>query len=87
MVLGGAHPSIVDAAYLTNALRPKTKFIGIVGSYGWGGKMADQLKSLLVNMRSEIFEPVLVKGVPKEADIERLIDLADLIAERHKSLE
>ena len=87
MVLGGAHPSIVYAAYLTNALRPKTKFIGIVGSYGWGGKMADQLKSLLVNMRSEIFEPVLVKGVPKEADIERLIDLADLIAERHKSLE
>ncbi len=87
MVLGGAHPQVVYAAYLTNALRPKTRFVGIIGSYGWGGKLADQIKSLLVNMRSEILEPVLVKGLPKEEDFDRLIQLADLIAEKHQSLK
>ncbi len=86
MVLGGAHPQAVYAAYLTNALRPKTKFVGIIGSYGWGGKMADQIKSLLVNMRAEILEPVLIKGLPKDEDLDRLITLADTIAEKHKSL-
>ena len=87
MVLGGAHPQVVYAAYLTNALRPKTKFVGIVGSYGWGGKMVDQIKGLLVNMRSEMLEPVLIKGVPKDPDYDKLDELVDKIAELHKSLE
>jgi flavorubredoxin/rubredoxin len=86
MVLGGAHPQAVYAAYLTNALRPKTKYVGIVGSYGWGGKMVDQLKGLLVNLQAEILEPVLIKGVPKDADLDKLDELADKIAELHKSL-
>ena len=87
MVLGGAHPQVVYAAYLTNALRPKTRFVGIVGSYGWGGKLADQLKSLLGTMRAEILEPVLVKGLPKDEDLDRLVTLADTIAEKHQSLK
>ncbi len=87
MVLGGAHPQVVYAAYLTNALRPKTRFVGIVGSYGWGGKMVDQIKGLLVNMRVEMLEPVLVKGYPKDEDFDKLIDLADKIQELHKTLE
>ena len=87
MVLGGAHPQVVYAAYLTNALRPKTRFVGIVGSMGWGGKMVDQIKGLLVNMRVDFIDPVLVKGMPKEDDIDKLIDLADKIAELHKTLE
>ncbi len=87
MVLGGAHPQVVYAAYLTNALRPKTKFVGIIGSYGWGGKLADQIKSFISNMRAEILEPVLVKGLPKDEDYDRLITLAETIAERHKSLK
>ena len=87
MVLGGAHPTVVYAAYLTNALRPKTKFVGIVGSYGWGGKMVEQIKGLLVNMRSEYFEPVLVKGLPKDDDYDKLIVLADEIAAKHATLK
>jgi len=35
-VLTGAHPKVVYAVYLTNALRPKLKFASIIGSYGWG---------------------------------------------------
>ncbi len=87
MVLGGAHPQVVYAAYLANALRPKTKFAGIVGSYGWGGKMVDQIKGLLVNLQAEMLEPVLIKGTPKDEDYDKLDTLADKIAELHKSLE
>ncbi len=86
MVLGGAHPQVVYAAYLTNALRPKTKFVGIVGSYGWGGKMVDQIKGLLVNMRAEFIEPVLIKGLPKEEDLDKLVELADEIEKLHNQL-
>ena len=37
-VLAGPHPLALNAAALVNALRPKAKFAGIIGSYGWGGK-------------------------------------------------
>ncbi len=86
MVLGGAHPQAVYAAYLTNALRPKAKYLGIVGSYGWGGKMVDQLKGLLSNVKAELLEPVLVKGVPKETDTQKIDEFVMKIVELHKDL-
>ncbi|VAX34220.1 Flavodoxin, partial [hydrothermal vent metagenome] len=33
-VLAGPHPYAVNAAFLTNALRPKARFLSIIGSYG-----------------------------------------------------
>ena len=42
-VLTGPHPSVAYAAYLANALRPKLKFVSVMGSYGWGGRMLDQI--------------------------------------------
>ncbi|MEA3349664.1 MAG: FprA family A-type flavoprotein [Chloroflexota bacterium] len=85
-VLGGAHPNVVYAAYLANALRPKTKFVSIVGSYGWGGKMVKQLAGLIPNLKVEIIDPVVIKGRPKAEDFEALDKLATAIAEKHKSL-
>jgi len=35
-VLVGPHPNVVYAAFLANALKPKLKFVSIIGSYGWG---------------------------------------------------
>lgn len=86
MVLAGAHPAAVYATFLMNALRPKTKFVGIIGSYGWGGKMVDQLKGLLGNLKVEFFDPVLVKGRPVENDFEELDKLVEQIVENHKNL-
>jgi len=86
MVLGGAHPQAVYAAYLTNAFRPKAKYIGIVGSYGWGGKMVDQLKGLMPNVKAEFLDPVLVKGVPKDADLELIDAFVEKVVELHKNL-
>ena len=85
-VLGGAHPNVVYAAYLANALRPKVKFVSIVGSYGWGGKMVQQLAGMIPNLKVEIIDPVVIKGRPKDEDFEALDKLAAAIAEKHKSL-
>jgi len=83
-VLIGPHPAAVYAAYLANALRPKVKFVSVIGSFGWGGKMVDQLKSLLYSLRVELLEPVIVKGHPKESDLLALDKLAEVIAQKHK---
>ncbi len=82
--LTGAHPSAIYGVELANALRPKTKFASIIGSYGWGSKMVDQIKGLMGNLKVELMEPVLVKGYPQVNDFKALDVLADTIQKRHK---
>ncbi|MCD4652773.1 FprA family A-type flavoprotein [bacterium] len=83
-VLAGAHPNVVYAAYLANALRPKAKFVSIIGSYSWGGKMVQQLAGLIPGLKVEIIDPVIVKGYPRDKDFIALDKLATTIAEKHK---
>jgi len=83
-VLVGAHPLAAQAALLANALRPKTRFATIIGSYGWGGRMVEQLKGLLSNLKADFIEPVVVRGCPRDGDFAALDDLAEEILARHK---
>jgi len=85
-VLVGPHPSVVYVAYLVNALRPKLKFASVIGSYGWGGKMLEQITGALTNLRVEMLDPVIIKGFPKEEDFRALDRLADKILDKHKTL-
>ncbi len=85
-VLVGPHPAAVYATYLTNALRPKTKFASIIGSYGWGGKMAETITGMLGNLKVEVIPPVIVKGHPREEDFKALEKLADEILEKHRGI-
>ena len=85
-VLTGPHPMAAYAAMLVGALRPKAKFAGIFGSYGWAGKMPEQLTQMLSPMRAELFEPVISKGHPKDEDMKRLDELADQILAKHKEI-
>ena len=86
MVLTGPHPQAVYATYLLNSLRPKTKFISIIGSFGWGGKFIDDIKGLLTNIKAELLEPVVARGYPKEDDFQALERLANEIAKKHQEL-
>ncbi len=61
-VLVGPHPLALNAATLTNALRPKLKYASIIGSYGWGGKAVEQIVSAIPNLKVELLDPVLCKG-------------------------
>jgi flavorubredoxin len=83
-ILAGPHPYAAYSAFLANALRPKTKFLSIIGSYGWGGKTVETLAGMIPNLKVEVLEPVLCKGVPLEVDLKALDDLAAAIAEKHQ---
>ncbi len=83
-ILAGPHPNVAPAVLLTNALRPKLRFVSIIGSYSWGGRTVEQLAAMIPNLKVGILEPVLSKGFPKEADFRALDNLAETIAEKHK---
>ncbi|MCS7201983.1 MAG: FprA family A-type flavoprotein [Dictyoglomus sp.] len=82
-VLSGPHPNVAYAVYLTNVLKPKAKFLTIIGSYGWGGRTVDILKNMITNLEVEILEPVLIKGLPKKEELKALDDLANKIYKKH----
>jgi flavorubredoxin len=82
MILVGPHPNIVYATYLVNALRPKLKFASVIGSYGWGGRMLEQIKGMLINLKIDIIEPVIIKGFPRGEDLKALDVLADNILKK-----
>jgi flavorubredoxin len=85
-VLVGPHPAAVYATYLANALRPKTKFVSIIGSYGWGGKMPETIQGMIGNLKVELLSPVIAKGYPKDDDYKNLDKLADEILAKHKEI-
>ncbi len=85
-VLAGPHPLAVYAVFLTNVLRPRVKFLSIIGSYGWGGKAVETLAGMIPNLKVEVLEPVLCKGLPSQNDFNALDKLAESIAQKHKEL-
>ena len=86
-VLAGAHPTVISFAYLMNGLRPKTKFLSVIGSYGWNGKvMVKHVQDTLKNVKAEWLEPVLVKGLPKDEDYEKLSQFAKELAAKVKEV-
>jgi len=84
--LTGLHPVVSFVASLTGALRPKLKYEGFIGSYGWGRRAFDQLKSLLTELRVEFLDPFIIKGHPMEKDFEKLEEFAEEIISRHEKL-
>jgi len=86
-VLAGSHPSTIYAAYLVNILRPKTKFVSVIGSYGWGCKIVEKIAGMLTNLKVGIIEPVIIKGYPNGKDFQSLDRLAEEIFKRHKEFD
>lgn len=85
-MLTGAHPRALYAAVLANALRPKARFVSVIGSFGWGGRMVEQITSALSGLKVEVLSPVVARGQPKQADLQALEGLAEEILERHRGI-
>ena len=85
-VLAGPHPAAAHAAFLANALRPPTRFLSVIGSFGWGGRTVETLAGMIPNLKVEVLEPVLFKGSPTEDAFQSLETLAETIAAKHKEL-
>lgn len=85
-VLAGPHPAAVYAVSILNALKPKTKFASVIGSYGWGGRTVEIIKANLINLKLEFLTPVLIKGFPKEDNFLSLEKLAEEIYLKHNEI-
>ena len=83
-VLTGPHPKTIETAYLAGALRPKTRFVSIVGSFGWGQRIVEVLGGLIAPLKAELLTPVFAKGDPHAADMQAVDALADTIAAKHR---
>ncbi len=80
----GPHPNVFMATHLANALRPKLKFASIINSYGWGTKAVEKIAELIPNLNVNIIDPVVVKGFPKQDDLNALEELAQRVLDAHK---
>jgi flavorubredoxin len=79
----GPHPNVFFATNLANTLRPKLRYVAIIGSYGWGTKAAEQLAGLIPNLKAEVLDTVLCKGFPDAEAFSALDVLADTIRDKH----
>lgn len=85
-VLTGPHPLALYVTYIMNALKPKTKILGLIGSYGWGGQTVNIIKGVISNLKVDLLEPVLIKGDPTEEDYKLIDKFVDNIYLKHKEL-
>lgn len=81
-VLNGMHPLAFYTAYLVKALRPPLKFGVFLGSYGWGGGAKKQLLDVLGSSGIDVIGAMEINGPPTEDDIEQIIELGKVLAER-----
>jgi flavorubredoxin len=82
----GPHPAVFSATHLANALRPKLRYVAIIGSYGWGTKVVERVSGLISNLRVEVLGTVLCKGLPRPEDFSALDTLAETIKEKHSQI-
>jgi flavorubredoxin len=82
----GPHPAVFAATNLANSLRPKVRYVAIIGSYGWGTKAVEQLSGLIPNLKAEVLSTVMCKGAARADDRAALESLAVSIQERHAQI-
>lgn len=82
----GPHPAVAAAVHLANCIRPKFRYASIIGSYGWANQIVERIIALMPNLKPEILEPVLCKGLPTEEDFAAIDRLADAIDQKHHEI-
>jgi flavorubredoxin/rubredoxin len=87
MVLGGPHPKVAYAAILANALQPKARYLSVIGSFGWGGRLVETLQGLMPNLKAEVIPPVVVRGLPRAKDYAAVDALADSFKSKLSSIQ
>jgi len=85
-VIRGPHPLAAYAALVANTLKPKARWASVIGAYGGAGKATETLAGLMGDLKVELIDPVMVKGLPREEGYAALDALADTIAAKHAGL-
>ncbi len=85
-VLGGPHPSAAAMALMLNAFNPPLRYMGVLGSFGWGSQMVKQIDELTSRVKAERLEPLLVRGLPTVEEEENIRQYARDLAEKLRAL-
>ncbi len=83
VVMSALHPVAVNTAFLLDRLKPKVKFIAVIGSYGWSPGPLQKAAELLPSLKVEVVGAVITKGHPKDYVFTELDALADTISAKH----
>jgi flavorubredoxin len=70
-------------SYNSYLIKGSKKIASVIGSFGWSGRMLEQIKGMITNLKVEFIEPVIIKGYPREEDFKSLDRLADEILQKH----
>jgi len=84
VIMAALHPFAVSTAFILDRLKPKAKFLALLGSYGWGSGPLKKAQELLSSLKAEWLGEVLSKGHPQSECLKEIDALADQIAIRHK---
>jgi len=85
-VLGGVHPIAVYATYLVKALRPPAKFAVLISSYGWGGGAIRHIQEILGRFKIKVVDVMEINGPPTEKNMNKIIEIARLLANKIKEV-
>ncbi|MCB9358427.1 FprA family A-type flavoprotein [Candidatus Woesearchaeota archaeon] len=77
--ISGPHPVAANAAYSINVLKPKAKYIGFFGSYGWANKLEEYFIRMTDNIHAERLPSIIVKGKPREEDFRKMDEVVEKI--------
>ncbi|MBI2857752.1 MAG: FprA family A-type flavoprotein [Chloroflexi bacterium] len=80
-VLGSVHPLAGNALTMLKMIRPRAKIGAILGSFGWSGGAAAQVKTVFDALKIETLDTLDVKGTPLPADLDRASELGSKVAD------
>jgi len=84
VIMAALHPLAFNTAFLIDRLKPKAKFLGVIGSYGWSPGPLKKAADLFPSYKADVVGAVIAKGHPKAEAFAELDALAEIIAAKHK---
>ncbi len=79
-VVVGPHPAALYLAAVVNLLKPKARFLQFLGSFGWASQAPQVIEGAIPNYKGIQLEPLNIKGLPNDEDIEKIQAAADEMA-------
>jgi anaerobic nitric oxide reductase flavorubredoxin len=83
----GMFPTVGAFMTYIKGLRPKNRISGAYGSCGWAGGGVKQVDAELRDMGMDMLDPLEVKYMPSEAELEACVELGRKVARRVKEME
>ena len=81
----GMFPTVAATLAYLKGLRPKNRIAGAYGSYGWAGGAVKQIDAELRTLDLEVVDPVEVRYMPTEGELQTCRELGREVARRVKN--